>query len=388
MRLLRDTLLHRFGQPRFTDARLGGDQHGAPFAGFRLVPSAQQQLDLLVAADQRRRARAQRFEPAADFAFGQHLEGMRRSGKSLERLRAEIAQLEQAADVAARRLGDHDAVGRGKRLQARGKVRSFADDRLFLRGAGADQIADHGQSGGNAEPNPKALRQVEMRHGLDDGETGTHRLLGILLMGMRIAEIGEDAVAHIFCDKAAAPRQNVGDAGVVLGDDLTQVLRVEPRRQFGRADQVAEHDGEEAAFRARRFGRLGRGGAGVGGARGRRRRRGRTVLECLDRRQQFAPVADRSNAKSDEIVRRQLGQDIAVDIVIAKGLRILLKPQSLQPVADAVRHYCFASSRNRPSYCRCLRPRDNVAKSRSQACPLHRNTSCTFPEITAGRRRS
>jgi hypothetical protein len=69
---------------------------------------------------------------------------MRRPGESFERLRAEVAQFEQAADMTAGRVGNDDAVRDGKRLQARGKVGRLADDRLFLGGAGANQIADDG----------------------------------------------------------------------------------------------------------------------------------------------------------------------------------------------------------------------------------------------------
>jgi hypothetical protein len=54
-------------------------------------------------------------------------------------------------------------------------------------------------------------------------------LLGVVFMGVRVAEIGENAVAHVFCDKAAKALQYLGDAFVVFGDDLTQVLGIESR---------------------------------------------------------------------------------------------------------------------------------------------------------------
>jgi len=63
-------------------------------------------------------------------------------------------------------------------------------------------------------------------------------------------------------------------------------------------------------------------------------------------------VADRGDAQSDEIVGREFGQDVAVDIVVAKGLCVLLKPQTLQPVADAFRHLRLSLLRDRPGYCR------------------------------------
>ena len=76
-----------------------------------------------------------------------------------------------------------------------------------------------------------------------------HRALGVVLMGLRIAEIGEHAVAHVFGDEAAVALRSTSAQHVVIGrDDLSHVLGVEPRRQRGRADEVAEHHRELAAL--------------------------------------------------------------------------------------------------------------------------------------------
>ena len=47
--------------------------------------------------------------------------------------------------------------GAAKRLQPGGEVRGLADDPALLRGALADQVADHGEPGGDAEPNAQIL---------------------------------------------------------------------------------------------------------------------------------------------------------------------------------------------------------------------------------------
>ena len=77
--------------------------------------------------------------------------------------------------------------------------------------------------------------------GLDDRKPGPDRAFGIMLVGLRIAEIGEHAVAHIFGDEAAVARDRRRAAFLIGGDDLAHVLGIEPRRQRGRADKVAEH---------------------------------------------------------------------------------------------------------------------------------------------------
>ncbi len=41
---------------------------------------------------------------------------------------------------------------------------------------------------------------------LDDGEAGAHCALRVLLMRLGVAEIGEDAVAHVFGDEPADDR--------------------------------------------------------------------------------------------------------------------------------------------------------------------------------------
>ena len=43
-------------------------------------------------------------------------------------------------------------------------------------------------------------------------------------------------------------RPTFGNGAVIGADHLAQILRVKPRRERGRADEVAEHHGELAAF--------------------------------------------------------------------------------------------------------------------------------------------
>ena len=122
-----------------------------PLPAFACAQRRSSRSSLLVAADQRRGAGAQRLEAAERAVLGQHAPGALRLGKALQRLRPEIHDLEPRADLPARALGNHDGVRLGQRLQAGGEVGRFADDRLLLRRAGADQIADHHQPGGDAD---------------------------------------------------------------------------------------------------------------------------------------------------------------------------------------------------------------------------------------------
>jgi hypothetical protein len=63
-------------------------------------------------------------------------------------------------------------------------------------------------------------------------------------VGSRVAEVDQDAVAHVFGDKAVELADRFGDSAMIRSDDLAQILRIEPRRKRGRVDEVAEHHRE------------------------------------------------------------------------------------------------------------------------------------------------
>ena len=171
-----------------------------------------------------------------------------RLGKAGERLRSEIGQIEQPADLPAGRFADDQRVRHGERLQPGGEVRGLADDPALLCGTLADQVADHGEPGGDAEPHAQILPRRQSADRLDHRQPGAHRPLGIVLMRLRIAEVDQHPVAHIFGDKPVEPADRIGDGAVVGADQLAQILRVEPRRECRRADQIAEHHRQLAAF--------------------------------------------------------------------------------------------------------------------------------------------
>ena len=99
----------------------------------------------------------QRLEPALRAAFALDPEGRERLGEALEPHRPEVGELEQAADQPAGRLADHDAAWRGQRLETRRQIRRLADHSLLLGRALADQLADHDQPGGDADPGRERL---------------------------------------------------------------------------------------------------------------------------------------------------------------------------------------------------------------------------------------
>ena len=94
-------------------------------------------------------------------------------------------------------------------------------------------------SGALAFKPPTACDQLQPR---------PHRPLGVVLMGLRIAEVHEHAVAHVLRHEPAEALHSLGDALLIGGNDLAQVLRVHARRECRRADEVREHHRDLAAL--------------------------------------------------------------------------------------------------------------------------------------------
>ena len=106
----------------------------------------------------------------------------------------------------ARAVGDDDHVRLGNALQARREVRRIADDAALLRFARSGQVADDDHPGRNPDcarcngPTP-ALASFGTASIMR--QPGLHGALGIVLMGLGIAEINQHAVAHVFGDEPA-----------------------------------------------------------------------------------------------------------------------------------------------------------------------------------------
>ena len=118
-----------------------------------------------------------------------------------------------------------------------------------------------------ASSTPGGLRDrgIQLRHRIDDVETRPHRTLGLVLMGARVAEIDEDAVAHVLRDKAVVAPDRRAAPALIRRDDIAQIFGVHPGGECRRSHQVAKHHGQLAALGLRRRGDRGR--------RGRNRRR-------------------------------------------------------------------------------------------------------------------
>ena len=312
----------RLREARLADARLARNQHDAALAGLGLLPAPLQQRQLLLAADQRRAGRAQRLEAALGPALAQHPRGHDRRGQALDLDRAEILIVEQPAGQPPRARRDHHRARLGQRLQPRREVRRLADDPAFLRFALADEIAHDHQAGGDADPHLQWRRRdgVEPGHLLDQLQRRAHRALGIVLVGPRIAEIGEHAVAHVLGDKPAAAPDHLGDAAVIGADHRAQILG------SSRADSAVEPTRSQNMIVSWR-----RSARRAGPAADRPRLHGGLGAQRGDRLEKLAPMATKCHPEILEVLRRELRQHVPIDLVITQRLVVTLKTKAAQP---------------------------------------------------------
>src|SRR5262245_10693409 len=187
-------------------------------------------------------------ETTLDRTGPQHRESSHWTCDPLKLRWPEVPQLEEIAQQFARGFGNDDRVRFRDALQTGREVRRLADNTALLRFAGADEISDHHQSGGNPNPHLQGLASWERSNRVDQGEAGTNSSLGVILMRLRITEVDENAVAHVFCHEPAEAADGLGNTLLIGGDDLAQILWVHPDRERRRADEIREHYGHLATL--------------------------------------------------------------------------------------------------------------------------------------------
>ena len=163
-----------------------------------------------------------------------------------------------------------------------------------------------------------------------DRECGAGRSLRVVLLCHRIAEEAHQPVAELFGNVAAHLRHRCRGEVEIGGDKIAPLLGVEPRRDRGRAYEIAEHDGQITAL----AGSVGRCRYWCGRfSGGYRRRRGCRTSQLGNGREQFTPMPER-NADVLEILIRQMPEYGNVDFVIDKTVRILGHAKLFEPVRN------------------------------------------------------
>ena len=321
---VRDLLGEPGGQARFADARFARDQYGLALAAPRAALAADQFSALGLTPDEAGQSRRmRRVETALALGHAERRIGLDRLCEALDRVPAQVLQAEPVADQPPRRGAYDDAARISEALQPRGEIGRIADDRLLLRGASSDNIARDDESGRDPDPHGELFAGpgLQAPYGFGDVQSRMDRTRRIVLVRAGKAEGRQNPVAKEFRDKAVIARQHAR-AGVLIGmEDLTHVLGIEPGRQRGRADEIAEHDGELAPL----------GGVGAG-------RRGGRGIQRLDCGHDLAPMADGGDAEILEVVQRQFRQHRAIDGIVSERRLVLPEAKRPEPAPDV--HPC------------------------------------------------
>ena len=177
---------------------------------------------------------------------------------------ARLAGHHRVADQPPGRVADERLARFGGLLQAGGDI-----DRVTGRAAAAgSRVADDDRAGVDADAHP----DLEAAFGPEGAVQGRQRDLHVgggahgpervVLVDDRDAEDGHDRVADELLDRSAVALEDRAHRVEPAAHDRAERLRVEVLAEPGRAGDVGEHDGDDLARLARRFGRGERGTAG------------------------------------------------------------------------------------------------------------------------------
>ena len=297
-------------QPGLADAGFADEEHRLALAGDRLPPALEHERQFLVAPDHGQNpARSPGFEAAAGDALAENFKPAHRWAKPLSRVGP--SSRSSNSSPKSRRVPSATTTAPGGRLlQPRRQIRRFAHH-LLAGGALADEVPHDHKTAGDADPCAERLagRRGQLADRLRDRQARPHGALGLVLMRLRPAEIGEHAVAHELGD-VTPETGDLARHGVLVGaQDLPHLFRVEPLRQRGRAHQVTEQHRELPPFGVWSHPR----GCSLG-----RLMRQRVPFACLglvpqggDGVEQPATMADERNAEVLEVVAGQIGQEAA-----------------------------------------------------------------------------
>jgi len=150
-------------------------------------------------------------------------------------VRPEGIHVEVAIDQAVRAFADDDLARLGEGLEAGSHVRRIANRKLFVTLAAA-HLADNDEPGIDAHANGDGwavlplTSRAQIGDVIDQREAGPDRSAGVVLMGRRVTEICEDAIAQVL--RHIAPVGGNSSRGdVLIGTyDLSEILGVKSLR--------------------------------------------------------------------------------------------------------------------------------------------------------------
>jgi hypothetical protein len=234
------------GEPALADPSRSddGDQVRPTLVGGSPQQHAHQ-LQLVAAADQQGRdPRALRPGLPQRAMHGDRL------GHALQSHVPESLEIEHMPGVPIRPFAHHHRAGRSYGLESRGDGgRLTGDPGLMCLAVRGKHFACMDRDPHRELPTHRVGEErsefAKGRLHLEAGPHGAHR---IVLMRQRHPEHADDRVADELLDGSPEPRDRSGHGLEERGVDTTQLLRIEPRREFRRGFQVSEEDGHDLSL--------------------------------------------------------------------------------------------------------------------------------------------
>jgi len=169
--LVAEALAQAHHETGLAHPRLGPHQQRLPLAALGSFPAVEELRDLVRAPHEWRQLRSRRLDrPAHPARANRPAEGDR-LGDALQRLRAELLDDERCLDQMAGRFAQHDRVGRGDALHARGEVRGVSQGQPLALGL----VAHLGHHDGAAMDSNPRLERVLAQHGIALLQSGVER---------------------------------------------------------------------------------------------------------------------------------------------------------------------------------------------------------------------
>ena len=163
----------------------------------------EQQANLLAPPHERRQALNDAdVKPPSHLTLAENAPKPGATGHPFQVMLPEIHVRKSSARKSLSRLGDYQTIWRSRGLNSGCQIQGFAYCKSLPCATLADQFTDHDQPSRDADPNlaSDSGTRINRGHGIDQAKPSTYSALGIVLVRLRIAEVGENAVAEILSD--------------------------------------------------------------------------------------------------------------------------------------------------------------------------------------------
>ena len=244
MRRLGQLAAKLFDEPRLADAGLAGDQDKLALARESALRAARKDGEVVFATDKRGEEPGAPLAPAA--ADPHDPIELHWRGGTLELMGALVLDDEQSGDLPLDGRCDQHRSRLGGGLSAGGDVGRFPEH--FARGVDDHLAAFDADANGKLWSAGRHVSAVHLGHRLLDAQGGPNGSFRVILLRLRIAEASHEPIAELLEHPPAKRRHRLRGLIEIAVDEIAPVLDVRSSRELGRADEVAEHDGDRAPF--------------------------------------------------------------------------------------------------------------------------------------------